>query len=102
MTSSVVKLWNWGVKTFIPYAIPGAIILVLAKAGAILQNNILIYAMIVGICAVIGLVAFGKLKESYYPHLVGAIGLALLLQTSLLSPGLTLMSIRSISFIIVL
>lgn len=84
----IAKLWRWGVKTFIPYAIPGFIILALAKAGALLQNNLFIYAMIVGICVVVGLVAFNKLKEPYYPHLIGAIGFALLVQTTLMSPGL--------------
>lgn len=68
--------------------IPGFIIMALAKAGALLQNNIFIYVMIAGICIVIGLVAFNKLKEPYYPHLIVSIGLALLLQSSLLGPGL--------------
>jgi len=84
----IIKFWHRGIKTFIPYAIPGFIILILANTGALLQNNILIYAMIAGICVVVGLVAFNKLKEPYYPHIVWAVGLALLLQTSLMSPGL--------------
>ena len=84
----IVRFWNWGVKHFIPYAIPGTIILALAKAGALLQNNLFIYAMIVGICVIVGLVAFNKLGEKYYPHIIGAIGFALLIQTTLIGPGL--------------
>lgn len=68
--------------------IPGFIILALAKAGALLQNNLFIFAMIIGICVIVGLVAFDKLKETYYPHIIGAIGFALLLQTTLLGPGI--------------
>ena len=88
MSMLIVRLWNWGVKHFIPWAIPGFIILSLAKAGALLQNNLFIYAMIVAICIVVGLVAFNKLGEKYYPHIIGAIGFALLIQTTLIGPGL--------------
>ncbi len=84
----VVRFWNWGVKTFLPYAIPGTIILALAKAGALLQNNLFIFAMIGGVCIITLLVAFNKLDEHYYPHVVGSIGFALLVQTTLLGPGL--------------
>lgn len=82
------KIWNWGVRTWIPWAIPGVIVAALAKAGALLQNNIFIYIMIIGICLITLLVVFNKLKEPYYPHLIGAIGLGLLFQSTLLSPGL--------------
>ncbi len=88
MMNIIIRFWKWGVKTFLPWMIPGTIILALAKAGALLQNNLFIYAMIVGICIIVGLVAFNKLKEPYYPHIIGAIGLALLLQTTLMGPGL--------------
>lgn len=84
----ITRFWNWGVKTFIPCAIPGVVIVALAKTGALLQNNLFIFAMIVGICIVTLLVAFNKLKEPYYPHLIGSIGFALLLQSTLLGPGL--------------
>lgn len=84
----IARFWRWGVKTFIPYMIPGFVILSLAKAGALLQNNLFIFAMIVGICVIIGLVAFNKLKEPYYAHVIGAIGFALLLQTTLMGPGI--------------
>jgi len=84
----LMRIWDWGIKRFIPYAIPGVIITALAKVGAILQNNIFIFAMIGGICVIIALVAFDKLKEPYYPHLVAAIGFALLLQTTMYGSGL--------------
>ena len=84
----IIEFWNWGVKTFLPYAIPGFIILSLAKAGALLQNNFFIFAMIVGICVIALLIVFNKLSEHYYSHILGAIGFALLLQTTLLGPGL--------------
>jgi uncharacterized membrane protein len=44
--------------------------------------------MISVVCVIIGLVSFGKYSETDYPHLIWAIGLALLLQTTLISPGL--------------
>ena len=75
----ITKFWNWGVKHFIPWAIPGFIILSLAKAGALLQNNLFIFAMIGVICVVVGLVAFNKLSERYYLHIIGAIGFSLLM-----------------------
>lgn len=84
----IVRFWYWGVKVFIPYMIPGFIILALAKAGALLQNNLFIFAMIIGICVIALLVVFNKLNEHYYPHMIGAIGFALLLQTTLLGPGI--------------
>ncbi len=68
--------------------IPGFIILACAKAGALLQNNLFIFAMIAGICTITVLIAFNKLKEPYYPHLIGAVGFALLVQTTLMGPGL--------------
>ncbi len=84
----IAKFWYWGVKTFIPYMIPGTIILALAKAGALLQNNLFIFMMIIGICVIALLVVFNKLNEHYYSHIIGAIGFALLLQTTLMGPGI--------------
>ncbi len=65
-----------------------SVLLALSVLGATLQNNIFIFAMIGVICAVIGLAGSGKLKESHYPYLIWSIGLALLLQTTLVSSGL--------------
>ncbi|GAG66298.1 unnamed protein product, partial [marine sediment metagenome] len=84
----IAKFWKWGVKTFLPWMIPGTIILALAKAGALLQNNLFIFLMIIGICTVALLVVFNKLNEHYYSHIIGAIGFALLLQTTLMGPGI--------------
>ncbi len=84
----IIRFWNWGIKTFFPYFVPGFIILTLAKAGAIFQNNLFIIAMIAGICVIILLVAFNKLNKNYYPHIIGSIGFAMLLQNTLISPGL--------------
>jgi uncharacterized membrane protein len=44
--------------------------------------------MIAVVCVIIGLAGFGKLRESYYPYLIGTVGLALLLQSTLISSGL--------------
>lgn len=71
-----------------PWSIPGATILTLAIVGAILQSTTCIYIMIGVICIAAILVAFNKLEERYYPYLVFGIGLALLYQTTLMSPGL--------------
>ena len=60
----------------------------LAILGAVFQNNLFTYALIIGICVVVCQVAFDKLNEKHYPHLVFAISLALLYQTTLISPGL--------------
>lgn len=63
-------------------------VLALSVLGARFQNNQYIFAMIGGVIAIIGLAGFSKLKEVYYPYLLGAVGLALLLQTTLMGPGI--------------
>jgi uncharacterized membrane protein len=68
--------------------LPPVGILALAVLGARLQNNLFIYAMIVGICIVMGLVAFGKIGEKYYPFYIFSISLSLLYQSTLISNGL--------------
>jgi uncharacterized membrane protein len=75
-------------KKWIPCALACAIVITLAVVGAVLQNNLFTFAMIGSICVVIGLVAFGKFGEKQYPYLIWSIGLALLLQTTLISSGL--------------
>lgn len=71
-----------------PYILPGLGILSLAVFGALTQNIYFLYALIIGVCVVVGLVAFDKFSEKHYPYLLFAIGLALLYQTTLMSAGL--------------
>ena len=75
-------------KKWIPCIIPCFVILSLSVLGAALQNNLFIFVMIAVICVLLGLVSFNKVREEYYPCLIGSVGLALLLQSSLLGSGL--------------
>lgn len=88
MIRLVRRFWNWGIAKFMPYSIPGVIICGLAKAGALTQDNAYIFAMIGVICVVVLLIVFNRLKEPYYLNIIGGIGFALLIQTTLMGPGL--------------
>lgn len=72
----------------IRYALPGVGILALAVAGALTQDVYLLYGVIIAICIVVILVTFNKLGREYYPYLLFFIGLSLLYQATLMSPGL--------------
>lgn len=64
------------------------VILILAIAGALLQNTYILYGMIAFICLFVILVAFGKIHKKLYPYAIFTIGLSLLYQTTLMGPGL--------------
>lgn len=87
MTDKILKtVRSW--RSWYPCALICVVMLLLAILGARLQNNLFTFGMIGVICVVIGLSGLGKLKEAYYPYLVWAIGLSLLLQSTLISAGL--------------
>ena len=72
------------IKKSYSYLLP-VTVLGLSIGGALNQDVPSLLIMILVICIAVGLVGFGKLERRVYPILLGAIGLALLYQTTLYS-----------------
>ena len=70
-------------KRIIRYCLPSVGIIGLVVVGSLTHSIPLLSALIAVICVTVGLVAFGKLDEGYYPYLLFAIGLAMVLQMTL-------------------
>jgi uncharacterized membrane protein len=81
-----IAIKNW--RDWYPCAFLCTVILLYSVFGAIIQENGLTFAMIGFVCLAIVTVATGAIKEKQYPYLIWSIGLALLLQTTLISSGL--------------
>ena len=60
----------------------------LAVAGATFQSVPLLYTLIFAICICVGLIAFDKIPHKLYLPIIFSMSLALLYQTTLMSPGL--------------
>lgn len=69
--------------------------LALSILGARLQMPSLTMAMVILICVILGLTAFGKIRRSAFPMVIYPVGLALLFQVTLLSNGLVGTDIHS-------